>query len=716
MGELPNQGFRADTAGSFESLPPENLPTAQEFLRALLEPFPAGSATWLATFANTTAPKWNGALCTLDKLPDTEGMNCYYSAAVFDPGATARRIEQMLGVAVVVIDDPSTKGDAQAAVRRLGKPSFKIQTSRMSQQWGYLLKEPATDEEVAPVLQRIQALGLGDKSGNNAVRYARLPAGINNKPEHGETYSVHCISWHPDRRFNIAQIAEALEVGARRGETAASDARKADREDKKVANRTSIEELERLITSGESFHGPMTQLAARAVCSGESYGDAKVRLEALMLRSEGREDPERKASWQVTFDDIPKLLESALAKYPEMVVRSKLRREAKGGVISDEANVHLILEHDPALQGLVSYDEFAMRRTLLRSVPGDTKVVADSDTPRQWRDEDAVMLQEYVQRNYIPRIARDKVDGALGAWVRARWAYHPLRRYLKDLEWDGKERLGRWLVDYLGADNAPEAYLKAVGLRWMISAVARVMEPGCQADYAIVLEGAQGKKKSSALRALAGDDYFSDSLPHDLSSKDAADHVRGKWIIELPELAQFRRSEIETVKSFITRRVERFRPPYGRSEIEYPRQCVFAGTTNEDQYLVDDTGNRRFWPVHCAGVKLNALRRDRDQLWAEAFHRYTQGERWHLDQEAEALAEKQTAKRRLDDPWHDLVVEMLGKDGHFERSKQLRPGEVLQALGVKGDKLTSFNAGRVGKILKALKWRKKSRYYVRPEE
>jgi putative DNA primase/helicase len=251
----------------------------------------------------------------------------------------------------------------------------------------------------------------------------------------------------------------------------------------------------------------------------------------------------------------------------------------------------------------------------------------------------------------------------------------------------------------------------------MISAVKRIVEPGCQADYALVLEGSQGIRKSTALRILAGDDYFSDSLPADLSHKDARDHLRGKWIVELPELAQFKRNEIETVKAFITRRHEQYRPSYGRHEIRFPRQCVFAGSTNDEAYLVDTTGNRRFWVIACGGVDLEALKRDRDQLWAEAAMRYRRGDKSYLTQQQEALAAVEAAERVAHDPWTAdvarTVVESL-------KGSDVSPGEVMHFMALPSTERHARNAGRVGSVLVTLGWKRINRdrtrgqLYLRP--
>jgi predicted P-loop ATPase len=375
-------------------------------------------------------------------------------------------------------------------------------------------------------------------------------------------------------------------------------------------------------------------------------------------------------------------------------------RTTKNGVIADEENVLRILKNDQSLQGIVRFDEFAGNMILARPLPGSA--VASGETPKRWADADTVTLQTYIQRNIVPRIGRDKIEAVVDMYARECCAFHPVRDYLGSLQWDLVPRLNTWLRDYLGAIDQPSEYLAAVGTRWLISAVARILDPGCQADSALVFEGPQGGLKSTALRILAGDQYFSDSLPADLAHKDARDHLRGKWIIELSELTQFKRAEIETVKAFISRRYEQYRPSYGRHEIEFPRQCVFAGTTNADEYLVDQTGNRRFWAVVCRSVNIEALRRDRDQLWAEAAHRYAAGEPWHLTGELSDMAAAEAQKRVAHDPWTAPIAELIERRALSECS----PGEILSLMDLKEGERHKANAARVAQVLRDLGWLK----------
>jgi predicted P-loop ATPase len=184
--------------------------------------------------------------------------------------------------------------------------------------------------------------------------------------------------------------------------------------------------------------------------------------------------------------------------------------------------------------------------------------------------------------------------------------------------------------------------------------VARIFHPGAKADCCLILEGAQGIRKSTALRTLAGD-YFTDELAG-LGSKDAAMQTRGVWIIELSELDSLSHADVARIKAFISRTTDRFRPPYGMRLMESPRQCVFAGTVNHGSYLRDETGGRRFWPFSCGRIDIESLAHDRDQLWAEAKARFESGQVWWLDSsDLVQLAADQQEERYEGDPWEEVV-------------------------------------------------------------
>ncbi len=233
---------------------------------------------------------------------------------------------------------------------------------------------------------------------------------------------------------------------------------------------------------------------------------------------------------------------------------------------------------------------------------------------------------EWLQRREL-NVTPMTVGRSAGAVARE-ITVHPVRDHLGAITWDGVPRIEAWACRYLGAEDT--AFNRSVGGLWLISAVARIFRPGVKADHMLVLEGPQGARKSTALKILAGEDWFTDELP-DLGSKDAAMHMQGVWIIEIAEIDAIGKAEVSRIKAFLTRTTDRFRPPFGCYTIDVPRQCVFAGTVNPDTYLRDETGNRQFWPVRRGTIDIDALARDRDQLWAEAVARFRTGAIWWLD-------------------------------------------------------------------------------------
>ena len=244
--------------------------------------------------------------------------------------------------------------------------------------------------------------------------------------------------------------------------------------------------------------------------------------------------------------------------------------------------------------------------------------------------------------------------------------FHPVRDYLKPLKWDGIPRLGSWLSTYLGAEN--NELNQAIGRIMMVAAVRRILLPGVKFDTIVVLEGLQGSGKSTALRILAGDDKFSDQDILTLDAKAQAEAMAGIWIYELCELEGLGRADINKVKAFASRAVDRARPAYGRFREDRPRQNIFVGTTNDDKYLKDPTGNRRFWPVRTGKIDLEALARDRDQLWAEAAYWEGKDESIVLSEELWPAAAREQEARLEDDSWLDVLADLSGDEvGGYER-------------------------------------------------
>jgi hypothetical protein len=253
------------------------------------------------------------------------------------------------------------------------------------------------------------------------------------------------------------------------------------------------------------------------------------------------------------------------------------------------ANAMIALRYAPDWDGVVGFNSFSQRVVTLSETPWGTSAGT------LWSDVEDSLTTEWLQKEGGIFVSSDVVAEAVQTVAQER-QFHPVRKYLEGLVWDGVRRIDNWLATYLGCQESE--FIRAVGPRWLISAAARVFKPGCQVDCVLLLEGPQGLKKSSALRALVGDEWFTDHLA-ELGSKDSRLDLLGKWVVEMSELASLRKTETEKVKAFLTARTDHFRPPYGRRAMDVPRQNVFAASTNEQQPLVDSTGNRRFWPASC---------------------------------------------------------------------------------------------------------------------
>lgn len=374
-----------------------------------------------------------------------------------------------------------------------------------------------------------------------------------------------------------------------------------------------------------------------------------------------------------------------------------LQRTAKGRIVASAANAATILRHDTRWRGVLEFSERTGDVVIARVPPFPADLRDPRDTfPRAVLDADLTRIAADLARTYDATIGAEAISAALDVVARER-PRDPVREYLDALRWDGVERLDAWCERYLGAQATP--YTRQVGARWLISAVARAYAPGCQADHVLVLEGPQGSGKSSAIRALVPhESLFTDEL-RDLRDKDAADSLRGPWIVEIAELDAMQRSELTTVKAFVSRRVDRFRPAYGRRTIDFARRCVFAASTNESAYLRDPTGARRFWPVRCGRIDLDGLRAARDQLWAEAATRFRAGATWHPDAVLAVLAGEQQEGRYQGDAWEDAIAAYL--DGRAEVTIR----EVASdALEIEIARLTQADQNRIARALGRLGW------------
>ena len=297
--------------------------------------------------------------------------------------------------------------------------------------------------------------------------------------------------------------------------------------------------------------------------------------------------------------------------------------------------------------------------------------------------------------------------------------FDPVRDYLDGLKWDGRPRLDRWLVAYCKAEDTE--LNRAIGRKMLVAAVRRVRSPGCKFDYVVVFEGAQGVGKSTLLKTLAGEENFSDNEILGLDKREQQEAVQGVWIYEVAELDGLHKSDVTKVKLFASKTVDSARPAYGRSRVDRPRRGIFVATTNEDTYLRDTTGNRRFWPVEVGAIDLSAVTRDRDQIWAEAAEVEAQGEGLVIPEALWPDAAAQQQARMELDPWEDVLATkltrlqekqtkidgafMLAADGSGNPEWRVSTDYLLATvLSLSKERQTNNHTKRLAGIMRSLGW------------
>lgn len=366
----------------------------------------------------------------------------------------------------------------------------------------------------------------------------------------------------------------------------------------------------------------------------------------------------------------------------------------KGKRQNNAANIDLVLRNDPAWNGV-------LRENVLSGT------VEKAQTPPyagarlgEWSDTDDTETAIWLSRNYgISPPSRNVLE--VVNVVARKNAYNPVKDYLDGLVWDGIPRLKGMLAQYFGV--ADTRYAALVGELWMTAAVVRIYRPGAKVDNVLILEGVQGLRKSSALKALAGE-WFMDT-PIKIGHKETYEVMRGMWIVELAELDALNRTEASAAKAFFSSSEDRYRESYGRRAQTIKRMCVFAGTVNHRQYLRDSTENRRYWPVWCERLEMESLKADRDQLWAEAVARFKAGEPWWPEADDVQLFREEQEKRYIGDAYEDKIVGWLENQVllHGVSTSQIMGG----ALGLDTAKWTVAEQTRVGNIMSRLGWEKR---------
>ena len=348
----------------------------------------------------------------------------------------------------------------------------------------------------------------------------------------------------------------------------------------------------------------------------------------------------------------------------------------RGSIKSHKLNASIILENDSRMATRFRYNEF------------NDQIYINGEN---YEDEDTTEIELWLHRVYSVQIAKEKVNDLIIRQAKNN-SFHPLQDYLNSLEWDGVCRLETLLQTYWGVFDSD--LLREIGFRWAISCVARALMPGAKMDTVLILCGPQGAYKSTSFRVLAGEDWFTDGHL-DISKKDAQEliHKTGVWVWEMAENNTLNKAESNTSKEFLSRPIDIFRPSYGRNPVRRPRSIVFVSTTNDQHFLTDKTGNRRFWPVIITDIDLEGLQRDRDQIWAEAVHYFNTNEVWWLDPTMEQDLFEHQEKFVIEDPWEAAVERCISTypEGFVN-------GDVFEYLNLPAYRQNTKEAKRVNAI------------------
>lgn len=379
----------------------------------------------------------------------------------------------------------------------------------------------------------------------------------------------------------------------------------------------------------------------------------------------------------------------------------ELERDKSGKKITSTAqNIKRILKMDPHIADRFARDSFAYRDLLLDSVPW-----REIKKPQALDNDDDAGLRNYLSEIY-KITGKSVIEDALAETLLTN-EFHPVKKYLKNLTWDGVPRVNTLLIDYLGAED--NELTRAMTRLTLSGAVARVFRPGCKFDYVLMLIGAQGIGKSSFISLLGGD-WYTDSL-EDVRGKDAYEQIQGSWIIELGELAALRKADVEAVKRFVSTQTDKFRQAYAKRSKEFPRQCIFIASTNDEDPLKDQTGNRRFWPVKTGVNPINLSDRDnfpRDQVWAEAVQLFKKDKHLtlpgHLEEQVKVLQGEYTEESsyagfirgNLDKPWKNSNELLDGK----LRNRVCAMEVWEELLGLRKDKFTPAKAREINAVMK----------------
>ena len=422
-----------------------------------------------------------------------------------------------------------------------------------------------------------------------------------------------------------------------------------------------LEKLAPLAIEGEN--GDKTTF--KVACRGRDYNLSMQKTFHMMLKYY---NPKCKPMWEnmelqrkvanaYTYNEAPAGIRDPKVVLPDIAKKDpnkwmkKLEYTKSKALKTTLKNAVLLLKHELGIKGMFIYNAFNERLEIKGQVPWKDDRI---NRYNAIDDREIECIRLHLAHSHNVEFSSQTMWKAVDL-VAAGNVYHPIKDVLETYEWDGVPRIDTWLAEYCGA--APTPLNNQMGRKVLVAMAARVYNPGCKFDYVLVLEGAQGIGKSTTCEILGGE-WYGDA-PIDPQDKDCIPYIHSKWVIEMSEMITTRKTEADRLKNFISRREDDVRLPYARARQRFPRQCIFIGTINPDDvgYLTDTTGNRRFWPVFCDSFDLEGLKRDREQLLAEAVAMYKKGESLVLSYDLIKESEVEAMKRLADDPWQWIIAE-----------------------------------------------------------
>ena len=409
--------------------------------------------------------------------------------------------------------------------------------------------------------------------------------------------------------------------------------------------------------------------------------------------------------------------------------KTKLSYNEKGAVTQSISNSVKVLRHDPILKGAIAVDLLTRSLNAKNALPWKP-----IKKPAAWTDEDDAALRHYAEIAYNLKRREDMNDAI--QIISQENSYHPIRDYFDSLTWDGVPRIETALIDFLGVEDT--LYTREISRKWFSAGAARIRNPGVKFDYMLILVGGQGVGKSQFFARVARNPaWFSDSMSKFDNSKESMEQLAGKWIIELGELSALKKYEVEHVKVFLSKQVDSYRKSYGRRYNDYPRECLFGGTTNRTDFLQDATGSRRFWPAKVTDTKRMWAKMTPqivDQLWAEADISYQLGEELYLSKEAENLAKEKHSEytetggkvgiagefmeKLIPANWHDKEIKdklewLSGYEFGTDKLEGTEPRNEISGIelfvecfGGRADKFSKKDAYEMSDIMQMLGWKR----------